>query len=385
MPRTPHIIDMRYAAPSTIAASTTWPFARAARFEHPAHHAEGQEHAAAAEVADHVDRRRGRLPGAPEVRERAGERDVVDVVTGGLRERTVLAPPGHAPVHEPRVAREAHVGPEPESLGDAGPVPLDERVGPLHQPQHGLDAVGVLEVDGDVAATAPRRRRTRSAGSSARRASTRSTRTTSAPMSDSNIPANGPGPIPASSTTLTPCSGPTRVPSLDDAARTMPLKGCDTCREVVDGSPSGRPRSDGSVLQRSVDEEVDPLVEERDPVDDLGGVVERFPVAPREVGLVRQPTSTTLPPCTRSRSGDRSGAGGPCAHPRGAGSSGPVTAARTTGRASSSRRAPSPRAPPARAASCAGRRPGGRDHEDARRCARPPRTRRRTRRSRASR
>ena len=42
--------------------------------------------------------------------------------------------------------------------------------------------------------------------------SARSIRTTSAPMSDSNVPANGPGPIPASSMTLIPCSGPTAPP-----------------------------------------------------------------------------------------------------------------------------------------------------------------------------
>ena len=84
----------------------------------------------------------GLLPVATEVRERAGERDVVDVVAGRVRERPVLAPAGHAAVHEPRVAGEADVGPEAEALGDAGPEALDQRVGRLDEPQHRLDAFG---------------------------------------------------------------------------------------------------------------------------------------------------------------------------------------------------------------------------------------------------
>ena len=82
----------------------------------------------------------GLSPGASEVRERARDRDVVDVVPGRLGERAVLAPAGHAGVHEPRVAGEARLGADPEPFGDAGPVPLEERVGLLDEAQHGLDA-----------------------------------------------------------------------------------------------------------------------------------------------------------------------------------------------------------------------------------------------------
>ena len=112
----------------------------------------------------------GGSPDATEVRERAGERDVVDVVAGRVRERTVLAPSGHAPVDEARVAREARVGPEPEPLGHARAEPLDERVGLLDQAQHGLDAVGVLQVDGDVAPAARVEREPARPGARARRA-----------------------------------------------------------------------------------------------------------------------------------------------------------------------------------------------------------------------
>ena len=116
--------------------------AGAARLDDPADDAEREEHPAAAEVADHVERRGRLVAGPTEVRERAGERDVVDVVARGVRHRAVLAPPGHPSVDEARVAGEAGVGTDAEPLGDARPEPLEERVGRLDEPQHGLDALG---------------------------------------------------------------------------------------------------------------------------------------------------------------------------------------------------------------------------------------------------
>ena len=81
--------------------------ARALRLEHRADHAEGQQHPAAAEVADQVQRRQRPLAGASDRAEDAGERDVVDVVAGDRRERPVLAPAGHAAVDEPGLRAEA--------------------------------------------------------------------------------------------------------------------------------------------------------------------------------------------------------------------------------------------------------------------------------------
>ena len=87
--------------------------------EQAAHHAEGEEHAAAAEVAHQVQRRHRRLAGPADRLERAGERDVVDVVAGPRRVRAVLAPAGHAAVDELRVAGEHRVGAEAEALHHA--------------------------------------------------------------------------------------------------------------------------------------------------------------------------------------------------------------------------------------------------------------------------
>ena len=82
------------------------------------------------------------------MRERAGERDVVDVVAGRVRERTVLTPTGHPPVDQARVVLEARIGTDPEPLGDTGPERIDERVRALDHLQHARDALGVLQVDG---------------------------------------------------------------------------------------------------------------------------------------------------------------------------------------------------------------------------------------------
>ena len=73
--------------------------------------------------------------------------------------RAVLAPPGHPPEHQLRVAGEALVGPDAEALHHARPEPLDQRVGALDEVEQRGDAVGVLEVDGDVAPAAAARRR----------------------------------------------------------------------------------------------------------------------------------------------------------------------------------------------------------------------------------
>ena len=111
--------------------------------------AHDDEHAAAAVVAEQVERRRGRLPVPAQRVERARQRDVVDVMAGGARVGA-LAPPAADPrVHQPWVAGLAVLGAEPEPLGDAGAEALEQHVGPVHQPEHRRRPVRVLEVDRD--------------------------------------------------------------------------------------------------------------------------------------------------------------------------------------------------------------------------------------------
>jgi len=113
----------------------------------------GQQHAAAAEVAHEIERRHRLVLGADRV-QRAGERDVVDVVAGGLGEWPLLAPAGHAAVDQLRVALEADVGADAEALGDAGTERLGHAMGLLDQAQHDLDAFRLLQVDRDRSAAA---------------------------------------------------------------------------------------------------------------------------------------------------------------------------------------------------------------------------------------
>ena len=116
------------AAPSTIAASITWPCPERSRSSSAARIAEREEEPTAAEVADEVDRRHRWAAGGADVREHAGERDVVDVVADVVGERPFLTPAGHAAVDEARVAVERDVRADAEPFGDAGPEALDQHV-----------------------------------------------------------------------------------------------------------------------------------------------------------------------------------------------------------------------------------------------------------------
>ena len=69
-------------------------------------------------------------------------------MTGGGGVRPDLSPTGEPAVDEARVAGEADVGADAESLGDAGSEHLEHRVGLLDDAEERVGAVGVLEVDG---------------------------------------------------------------------------------------------------------------------------------------------------------------------------------------------------------------------------------------------
>ena len=64
----------------------------------------------------------------------------------------MLAPSRDPAVDESRVSGRAFLGSEPETLGDAGTESFDEGVRAFDETQHGLDSVGVLEIDRDAPA-----------------------------------------------------------------------------------------------------------------------------------------------------------------------------------------------------------------------------------------
>jgi len=109
-------------------------------------------------------------------------------VAGGLRQRALLAPAGHAAVDEARVALERDVGPEAKALHHLRAEAFDQHVGGGDQVERLREMAGVLEVELDDLAA----RLTKSRGLR-RPCPGRAIDTTSAPMSDNSIAANGPG------------------------------------------------------------------------------------------------------------------------------------------------------------------------------------------------
>ena len=147
---------MRQAAPSTQQRGAFdhrgidhLTLAGATGLEQTAHHPVRQEHAPTTEVADEVQRRNGCLAAATDRLERAGQRDVVDVVAGRVGVRAVLSPTGHPAVDELRIARQTLVRSEAESLGDPRAERFEQPVRLLHQVEHERHAVGTLQVDAD--------------------------------------------------------------------------------------------------------------------------------------------------------------------------------------------------------------------------------------------
>ena len=90
-------------------------------------------------------------------RQRAGQREIVEIVAGGLRQRPVLSPAGHAAVDEPRIALGAVGRPEAEPLHHAGPVALDQRVGGSISAIASSTPPGCLRSIVDDALSAPQR------------------------------------------------------------------------------------------------------------------------------------------------------------------------------------------------------------------------------------
>jgi len=70
-------------------------------------------------------------------------------VAGAVSERAGLAPAGHPPVDEPRVARANHVGSDPQPLHDAGTKALDQYVRPVGQLEQGGAAGLPAKVEND--------------------------------------------------------------------------------------------------------------------------------------------------------------------------------------------------------------------------------------------
>ena len=63
-------------------------------------------------------------------------------MTGGMGQRSLLAPAGESSVDELRIAGQRHLGADPEPFAHPGAEGLDEGIGALDQSQQRLDSCG---------------------------------------------------------------------------------------------------------------------------------------------------------------------------------------------------------------------------------------------------
>ena len=75
-------------------------------------------------------------------------------MAGRLCERSALSPAGHAAVHQARISREAHLGPETQPLGDSRAEAFDQRIGAADQFERRLDGPRIFQIEGDGLAVA---------------------------------------------------------------------------------------------------------------------------------------------------------------------------------------------------------------------------------------
>ena len=144
------------AQPSTIAASTTWPRPVARALRMPLTSPSAMNSAPPPTSPTMVAGIVGGGAALAGVVQDAGQRDVVQVVARRGRERTRLPPSGQPAEDQARVAGEAHLGPETETLHHARAKPLDQPVRLLDEAQHHLGRAGRLEVERDGALAAAR-------------------------------------------------------------------------------------------------------------------------------------------------------------------------------------------------------------------------------------
>ena len=103
--------------------------------EQRAQDADDEEHPAAAEVAQQIERRVGRFARPdPQGVERTRQRHVVDVMAWRRRIRALLSPTGDAGVDQPGIALEAGVRAQSETLDHSRAKALYQHVGRLDEP-----------------------------------------------------------------------------------------------------------------------------------------------------------------------------------------------------------------------------------------------------------
>ncbi len=68
-------------------------------------------------------------------------------MAGRLGQRPLLAPAGHAAIHQRRIALEAHLGPQAEPLHHTRAHAFDQRIGAVDQREHGSHRGRIFQVE----------------------------------------------------------------------------------------------------------------------------------------------------------------------------------------------------------------------------------------------
>ena len=181
----------------------TWPQPDFAGFEESCKHANDEKHPSTAVVAEEIEGYVGDLLGFANVAECSAQGDVVDVVPGEVGQRPLLAPPGDATVDKVRIDSEGHIWFSPRDSITPGLYPSKSPSACRIMSRATSRPLAVFR-----STAMDRRPRSTGEETSCSSASMRSILITSAPRSDKTIPANGTGPMPANSTSVTPDSGP---------------------------------------------------------------------------------------------------------------------------------------------------------------------------------
>ena len=121
--------------------------ARVFRFVQRSHQAKEQQHCAATEVADEIQRWHWRATRLANAGQCARQRDVVDVVSRCQCQRSALTPACHATDDKSRVMFQEHVRAQTHAFDHTRAEAFDEEVGLLGERQRRAHILGPFEVE----------------------------------------------------------------------------------------------------------------------------------------------------------------------------------------------------------------------------------------------
>jgi hypothetical protein len=81
--------------------------------------------------------------------QRSRQREIVEIMTRGLRQRSRLSPSGHSAVNQPRIAREHDLGAKAKTFHCARPETFNQRIGLCDEFARKRNSFGTFEIDGD--------------------------------------------------------------------------------------------------------------------------------------------------------------------------------------------------------------------------------------------